>query len=119
MSLPAVIGNFTINPQNLTVPPGQVATFECEAGAARPKALIKWYKDSTLLDEDGERLYVSDVSGTLFIREVDESDGGAYHCEASNGAGIMSSVTAQLRVMQNGRLFMVVVSIQASLSQFC
>ena len=92
----AVIGIFAAMPENLTIPRGQVAFFRCSVEGAQPRPLITWYKDSANLNTEGARFHVSDVTGTLFIRGVLESDAGLYHCTASNGAGTIRSTQAIL-----------------------
>ena len=63
---------------------------------------MRWYKDSNILNvASNNRFYVSDLSGTLFIRQVQESDVGMYHCEVSNNAGSMSSSQAQLSLVNS------------------
>ena len=39
---------------------------------------------------------MSDVTGTLFIRDIVLDDAGLYHCVCENGAGSISSRSASL-----------------------
>lgn len=85
-------------PENLEIPAGQVAVFMCRIEGALPRPQITWFKDSTTLNTSGARFYVSDVTGTLFIREVLEQDAGLYHCTATNTAGSRTSGQATLSI---------------------
>ena len=101
----AVLGEITTNPRNLTIPYGKIALFECAAADSVPKATITWYKDSVRLSPNnnlsegtGSVMGFSDFTGTLFIREVEKSDEGLYHCTAENARGTLTSQTAVLTV---------------------
>ena len=81
----------------MTLPQGQIAAFECKAENALPSSTVTWFKDSTPLDVAADaRLYVSDVTGTLFIRDIGLGDAGSYHCVCENSAGTVSSRSASL-----------------------
>lgn len=91
----------TFGPNNLTIPAGQLAAFECNTAGSKPRATVSWYKDSTLIisNATNRRIYISGITGTLMIREVQESDEGVYHCIASNVAGTETSKQARLSVV--------------------
>ena len=94
-----VLGDITIQPQDITVTQGQIAGFECQAENALPSHTVTWYKDSVQLNVSAStRYFVSSVTGTLFIREVEISDAGLYHCVCENGAGSETSEQALLTV---------------------
>ena len=94
-----VLGDITIQPQDITVTQGQIAGFECQAENALPSHTVTWYKDSVRLDDlASPRYFVSNVTGTLFIREVVLTDAGLYHCVCENGAGSETSEQAMLTV---------------------
>ena len=85
-------------PEHLEIPEGQVAFFRCGTEGTLPRPQITWFKDSTALNTSGTRFYLSDVTGTLFIRDVLELDTGLYHCTATNAAGSSTSTQATLNV---------------------
>ena len=95
----AVLGEITVQPQDVDLPGGQIAAFECRAEKARPEPTIVWYRGSTLLVSDGAKINVSELTGTLFIRDIRSSDAGSYHCVASNVAGAVESRQASLSVV--------------------
>ncbi len=101
-SVCAVLGSVTVEPQDQTVLQGQIAGFECIAENALPRASVTWYRDSIpLVISEDPRYYVSDVTGTLFIREVNESDVGQYSCVCVNSAGSVSSGPASLMLVNS------------------
>ncbi len=91
-----MLGVITVQPQNITVLQGQIAAFECKAENSLPRTTVTWYKDSIQLNVLADRMYVSDVTGTLFIRDVGVADAGGYHCVCENGAGQVTSQVANL-----------------------
>ncbi len=93
----------TIHPQALSIPQGQIATFECEAANARPKPTVSWYKDSVLLNVSSDRFYVSEITRTLFIRDVSSVDTGLYRCTLENVAGSIDSQPANLSIDNTGK----------------
>lgn len=97
-----MLGDITVQPQDITILQGQIAAFECKAENALPRTTITWYKDSVRLDVPADRrLFVSDVTGTLFVREVGMADAGQYHCVCENGAGQVTSRVANLTLTAN------------------
>ncbi len=91
-----VLGDITVQPQNITVLQGQIAAFECKAENSLPRTTVTWYKDSIQLNVLTDSMYVSDVTGTLFVRDVGVEDAGGYHCVCENGAGQVTSRVANL-----------------------
>lgn len=98
----AVLGEITVQPQDVVdLPVGQIAAFECRAESARPEPGITWYKGATPITVSGEggaRINVSELTGTLFIRDIQPSDAWSYHCVASSVAGSVESRQASLSV---------------------
>ncbi len=81
----------------------QVAGFECHASSATPPPQVTWFKDSfeITLGSDDDRVFISNQTGTLLIREVTDSDEGTYHCQLSNIAGVLVSKRAVLTVISS------------------
>ncbi len=110
--LPAVLGVLTVEPQNVTVLEEQIAAFECAAGNALPRASVIWYKDSLPFNvSSSNRYYMSDVTGTLFIRDARASDEGEYSCECVNSVGSVTSVPAALSVVNSFQSKLLVISV--------
>ena len=98
-----MLGDITLQPQDVVdLPEGQIAAFECRAENARPEPSIAWYKGTTLIASGGARVNVSELTGTLFIRDIQSSDAGSYRCVASNVAGSVESRQASLNVSTTG-----------------
>ena len=93
-----VLNPFTIVPQNITAPLGNMATFKCEAADSYPTPSITWFNanDDEIVDEPGDRLHLSPI-GTLYIQNVAAEDAGQYTCQASNIAG-MNTTSAWLTI---------------------
>ena len=95
--------NLTEMPRNLSIPEGQMAAFECYGNESKPRPMVTWYKDAAqIINGTDPRLFVSELSGTLFIRNVQNSDAGLYHCVLSNVAGALTSQSASLTVLPLG-----------------
>ena len=93
-----MLGSLSDAPNNLTVPRGHLAAFECHAPDSLPLPHVTWFKDSerVLLSR---RVLVSQETGTLFIRNVSAmADEGAYHCMLENTAGAVNSTEARLTI---------------------
>ena len=87
-------------PNNLSIPEGQMAAFECYGAESKPRPTVTWYKDSAQINNGADpRVFISELSGTLFIREVQNSDAGMYHCVVTNVAGTLTSQNASLTVL--------------------
>ncbi|XP_072950045.1 neogenin-like [Epargyreus clarus] len=88
------------HPSNTVSGRSEPATLRCVV-EGRPKPLVQWFKDGTLLlpAEDGHRVLLED--GLLFLRvnrAKKESDEGIYWCVARNIAGEAVSQNASLNV---------------------
>ena len=92
----SALGHFTRTPQDLVIPEGSIAFFECSVEDAMPTPTFTWYKGENPIFPDGTTVYVSNVSHTLLMRDVREEDSGSYHCHVENSAGSMDSPTATL-----------------------
>ncbi|XP_068081370.1 roundabout homolog 2 [Anabrus simplex] len=87
-----------IGPANQTLPLKSIATLPCQAiGSPLPK--IKWYKNGSLLTDQGSRIVIMD-SGTLHIDDLHLADTGLYICTASSESG-ETSWSASLTVEKN------------------
>ncbi|XP_013192359.1 roundabout homolog 2 [Amyelois transitella] len=88
------------HPSNTVSGRSEPATLRCVV-EGRPKPIVQWYKDGSLLPpaEDGHRVSLED--GLLFLRVnrgKKESDEGVYWCVARNIAGEAVSHNASLNV---------------------
>ncbi|XP_063586120.1 protein sax-3-like [Penaeus indicus] len=98
---PPVIG---VGPQDLTVSPGSVATFPCEAvSEAAPPAISWWYRPAVhlparQLSEGGNSGRVSlPANGALILKDVRADDTGIYSCHIRADTGSVEQA-AVLRV---------------------
>ena len=94
----AVLGSFTRTPQNLTIPEGSIAFFECSADDTMPAPTYTWFKGENPVVQDNMRIYVSNVTHTLLMKDVGPEDAGAYSCRVENSAGAMTSPPATLTI---------------------
>ena len=94
----AALGSFTRSPQDLTIPQGSIAFFECSADNAVPAPIYTWLKGGDPVVPDKTRVYVSNVTHTLLVRDVGPGDAGNYSCHVENSAGTMTSSPAALTV---------------------
>ena len=100
----------SVQPNDLSLPEGQLAAFECNTAYAKPRAAVTWYKDSAPIDDAADpRVYVSRLTGTLMIREVLMSDRGLYHCDVLNVAGRLTSRGASLTVLASNVSGMIIL----------
>uniref|UniRef100_V9GWR0 Peroxidasin n=1 Tax=Lumbricus terrestris TaxID=6398 RepID=V9GWR0_LUMTE len=81
-------------PQDLRLPEGEPATFECHA-TGHPRPFFTWLKNDLSLPQD-PRLRI-EVNGSLVITGLRLNDQGVYRCTAANSAGSVSE-TARLEV---------------------
>lgn len=95
-SAPQALGSFTRTPQDLTIPEGSIAFFECSADNATPTPTYTWYNGEDPVIPDGTRVYISNVTHTLLMRDVGAEEEGSYHCRVENSAGSMDSPPATL-----------------------
>ncbi|HUJ10342.1 MAG TPA: pectinesterase family protein [Verrucomicrobiae bacterium] len=80
-------------PTNLTVTPGQPATFTVSATSILDPLSYQWLKDGTNV--------VGATSATLNIASADAGDAGVYSVIVSNSAGSVTSASATLTVTLN------------------
>ena len=90
------LGHFTHTPQDLFIPQGSIAFFECSVEDAMPTPTFTWYKGDDPIIPNGISVYVSNVTHTLLMRDVGDEDRGSYHCRVENIAGSMDSPAATL-----------------------
>lgn len=77
---------------------GDIAAFLCQPRKTVPPTLVTWSKNSVPINAEN-RFYISNVTGTLFIREVTAGDNGVYSCTASNDVGRVSGPMVTLKVV--------------------
>lgn len=90
---PQLAPNILSGPTNLTVTPGQSATFSVSATGLPEPLSYQWLKNGTNV--------VGATSATLNIPSVDGGDAGAYSVIVSNSAGSVTSSSATLTVVLN------------------
>ena len=102
-----VIGNFSVEPTNHTVPKGGQIALECKSVGSRPRPTVNWYKNGNRIT--GNEDCVTSLSaatcvsrlGTLFVTNFSVSDEGLYSCIISNIAGNITSRVALLQLETN------------------
>ena len=92
----SALGHFTHTPEDLLIPQGSIAFFECSVEDAMPTPTFTWYKGGEPIIPNGMSVYVSNVTHTLLMRDVEDEDSGSYHCHVENIAGSMDSPAATL-----------------------
>ena len=80
-------------PTDTKVVVGGTLTFTCKV-SGDPKPDVKWMRDSTEVEIDGERYQVRE-DGTLIISDANEDDTGEYECVAHNDMGFTNSRKAR------------------------
>lgn len=80
-----VAPKFTVKPENVSALEGSSMLMHC-AAEGDPKPTIKWDKDSSMNNLNGDR-FVKMANGSLLIKEVYLSDEGKYGCTAGNSGG--------------------------------
>jgi len=82
------------NPQ-ATVNRGMSVALPCQIILSNPPAVITWYKDGEILDEEQmqwEGIIVL-TNGSLIISYSTQQHEGTYECVASNAGGTVSQAT--------------------------
>lgn len=86
---------FTVQPESLTLQPGEIIRLECEA-VGSPPPTITWFKDDAEIRRS-VRTRISEDGTLLEIRDAKESDSALYICEARNSLGYRE-VSANVKV---------------------
>ena len=95
---PAVLNqNFQLEPQNLSLPAGQMAVFHCAAPRGVPMPRIYWKKDDQIVRAGFGRVQQL-TNGSLIVNGVRKIDEGRFVCIAENMLGIRESSFATLTV---------------------
>ncbi|KAF8789131.1 Down syndrome cell adhesion molecule-like [Argiope bruennichi] len=96
---------FTVEPKNSTVVLGNTVWLDC-AAVGFPAPSILWKKLIYTENTAGDFTYVHSSprahrynNGTLVISDAEESDAGAYLCQANNGIGAGLSKIVSLQVL--------------------
>lgn len=89
--------NFQLEPQNLSLPAGQIAIFHCLPPRGTPTPRIYWKKDDQIVRAVFNRVQQL-ANGSLIVNEVRKSDEGRFVCVAENMQGIRESSFATLTV---------------------
>ena len=89
----AVAPKFTVHHNKmmrnlLAVPVGNSVKLDCSADG-NPPPTVKWYKDGKLFTErkGGNKLYLSQRTNILNLKDLVPSDTGSYMCNVSNSYG--------------------------------
>ena len=86
-------------PRKLMVKLSQLAGFQCGTNNSfTPPYTVDWFKDGVQIFSQSRTRIVKET-GSLFIRDIVDSDRGQYKCVVSNVAGKTTSASAELRIM--------------------
>lgn len=69
--------NFQIEPQNLSLPAGQMAIFHCSAPRGTPTPRVFWKKDDQIVRAGFGRVQQL-ANGSLIVNEVRKIDEGEF-----------------------------------------
>ena len=115
---PPVLGTIS-SPQSINVTTTQLAGFQCNANDFSPPYQITWYRESAKVSPVPGHVHMVPETGTLFVRNVRNSDSGSYRCTVTNPAGSVDSESAQLNVMPESELGEAILSLIGRFSAFC
>ena len=103
-----VIGRFSVEPVNYTIPEGGQIALECKSVGSRPRPTVDWYKNGRKILGNGDCVTSQPSAatcvsrlGTLFVTNFSVSDQGLYLCIISNKAGNITSRVALVQVETN------------------
>ena len=77
-------------PTSQTATRGRDGLLNCQA-SGDPEPSINWFRNETLLVNTTK--YIILQNGSLWIRDVEDSDAGNYTCQAINIAGVQLAIT--------------------------
>ena len=90
--------DFRMMPMSTKVAQGDVAVMKCLAPRGYPEPKTTWFKNGDHLDpSSSKRIRLTDT-GSLVIRDAENSDTGEYFCRAENLVGSRDSDVARLSV---------------------
>lgn len=110
---PVTVGEFATLPEFTKILSGQFKVllgkdfaFEC-VYRGYPRPCIVWYKDEIPLNENDDRISMKILGSStcrLEIKNVQSSDSGRYHCEATNSQGRVSTF-ARLQAVADYKIY--------------
>lgn len=66
---------------------GSDVTLECRVAGSQPM-VVSWYKDQKEIHSDAKyKLDFSEITASVTVTGLEQTDGGVYTCRASNDAG--------------------------------
>lgn len=86
---------FTVQPESVTIQPGESTKLECVA-VGSPQPEITWFKEDLEIKSSG-RIHISSDATILELQNAKTSDSGLYICEARNVQGYRE-VSAEITV---------------------
>ena len=85
-------------PMSTKVAQGEVAVMKCLAPRGYPEPKTTWFKNGDHLDPSSSKRIRFTDTGSLVIRDVENSDTGEYFCRAENLVTSRDSDVARLSV---------------------
>ena len=85
-------------PMSTKVAQGDVAVMKCLAPRGYPEPKTTWFKNGDHLDPSSSKRIRFTDTGSLVIRDAENSDTGEYFCRAENLVGSRDSDVARLSV---------------------
>jgi len=83
----AVPPSFTKTLKKVNGSLGSDVTLECRVAGSQPM-VVSWYKDEKQIHGNGKyKLDFSELTASVTISVLEQSDGGVFTCRASNDAG--------------------------------
>ena len=90
--------DFRMMPMSTKVAQGDVAVMKCLAPRGYPEPKTTWFKNGDHLDPASSKRIRFTDTGSLVIRDAENSDTGEYFCRAENLVGSRDSDVARLSV---------------------
>lgn len=83
----AIPPSFTRTLRKVDASVGSNVILECLVAGSQP-IVVSWFKDQQQIHSNGKyELDFSEITASVSIRGLEQSDGGVYTCRASNEAG--------------------------------
>ena len=95
---PVLQEDFRMMPMSSKVAQGEMAVLKCLAPRGFPEPKTTWFKNGAYLDPASSKRIRQTETGSLVIRDAENSDTGEYFCRAENLVGARDSDVARLSV---------------------